>query len=213
MFSATARVAITREPEQVKAFRDTWRDGIHSYLTYLRDRLTVARDLLADSGSIFVQIGDANVHRVRALMDAIFGDDNFVSLITIKKTSGQDQALLDNVSDYIVWFAKSKPSIKYRQAYSERHVTFDDLGPFSRVQLPDFSRRGIVVADRAKFTRPGEIGRVFRIGESSSSGHGGNTVFPYEFRGRTYCAAGSGVLPWDHDDDFAQIAREPAGQA
>ena len=78
---------ITREPEQVKAFRDTWRDGIHSYLTYLRDRLTVARDLLADSGSIFVQIGDENVHRVRAVMDEVFGEDNFVSLIAFLKTS------------------------------------------------------------------------------------------------------------------------------
>src|SRR6266516_3050177 len=76
---------ITREPEQVKAFRDTWRDGIHSYLTYLRDRLTVCRDLLADSGSIFVQIGDENVHRVRALLDEVFGDDNFVSIITLQK--------------------------------------------------------------------------------------------------------------------------------
>ena len=79
---------ITREPEQVKAFRDTWRDGIHSYLTYLRDRLTVARDLLADSGSIFVQIGDENVHRVRALMDEVFGERNFISQISFKKTSG-----------------------------------------------------------------------------------------------------------------------------
>src|SRR5262249_49017355 len=76
---------ITREPEQVKAFRDTWRDGIHSYLTYLRDRLTVARDLLTDSGSIFVQIGDENVHRVRALMDEVFGAENLVSLITVQK--------------------------------------------------------------------------------------------------------------------------------
>ncbi len=84
---------ITREPEQVKAFRDTWRDGIHSYLTYLRDRLTVARDLLTDSGSIFVQIGDENVHRVRALMDEVFGDDNFVALITFKKTAGSDSEL------------------------------------------------------------------------------------------------------------------------
>jgi adenine-specific DNA-methyltransferase len=79
---------ITREPEQVKAFRDTWRDGIHSYLTYLRDRLTVARDLLTDSGSIFVQIGDENVHRVRALMDEVFGESNFVSLISFSKTTG-----------------------------------------------------------------------------------------------------------------------------
>ena len=80
---------ITREPEQVKAFRDTWRDGIHSYLTYLRDRLTVARDLLTDSGSIFVQIGDENVHRVRAVMDEVFGEENCVVQIAFKKTAGQ----------------------------------------------------------------------------------------------------------------------------
>src|SRR5213594_301835 len=85
---------ITREPEQVKAFRDTWRDGIHSYLTYLRDRLTVARDLLADSGSIFVQIGDENVHRVRALMDEVFGDDNLISVIAVTKTSSSSGNLL-----------------------------------------------------------------------------------------------------------------------
>ena len=79
---------ITREPEQVKAFRDTWRDGIHSYLTYLRDRLTIARDLLTDSGSIFVQIGDENVHRVRAVMDEVFGEENFVAVVPFTTTSG-----------------------------------------------------------------------------------------------------------------------------
>ncbi len=84
---------ITREPEQVKAFRDTWRDGIHSYLTYLRDRLTVARDLLADSGSIFVQIGDENEHRVRALLDEVFGADNFIATITFKKTGSSNVQL------------------------------------------------------------------------------------------------------------------------
>src|SRR6267378_6148988 len=87
---------ITREPEQVKAFRDTWRDGIHSYLTYLRDRLTVARDLLTDSGSIFVQIGDENVHRVRAVMDEVFGDENFVSLIAFKTSIGLGSEQIDN---------------------------------------------------------------------------------------------------------------------
>src|SRR4029079_2369023 len=81
--SADSASKITREPEQVKAFRDTWRDGIHSYLSYLRDRLTVARDLLTDSGSVFLQIGDENVHRVRAVMDEVFGDTNFVSQISI----------------------------------------------------------------------------------------------------------------------------------
>ncbi|MBT9585089.1 site-specific DNA-methyltransferase, partial [bacterium] len=110
---------ITREPEQVKAFRDTWRDGIHSYLTYLRDRLTVARDLLTDSGSIFVQISDENEHRVRALLDEVFGDDNFVALVTFKKTGGQTSTLLAPVSDYILWFAKDRRQAKFRQQFRE----------------------------------------------------------------------------------------------
>src|SRR5690349_1173206 len=105
---------ITREPEQVKAFRDTWRDGIHSYLTYLRDRLTVARDLLADSGSIFVQIGDENVHRVRAVMDELFRDENFVSQLIFEKTSSTSTEGLASISDHILWFAKKLDRLKYR---------------------------------------------------------------------------------------------------
>src|SRR5574337_697447 len=99
---------ITREPEQVKAFRDTWRDGLHSYLTYLRDRLTVARDLLAESGSIFVQIGDENVHRVRGLMDEVFGDENFVSLIAYQSTTSLGTIGLSAAGDYIIWYHKNK---------------------------------------------------------------------------------------------------------
>ncbi len=95
---------ITREPEQVKAFRDTWRDGIHSYLTYLRDRLTVARDLLTDSGSIFVQIGDENVHRVRAVMDEVFGEDNFIVLISFQKTGGIEGNYVSNTVDFVLWY-------------------------------------------------------------------------------------------------------------
>ncbi len=135
---------ITREPEQVKAFRDTWRDGIHSYLTYLRDRLTVARDLLTESGSIFVQIGDENVHRVRALMDEVFGPDNFVSVITVKKTAVQTDLAISSVADYIIWFCKFHDHIKYRTPFvsklvgdagSEQYrwVRHDD-GSFSRIQ-------------------------------------------------------------------------------
>lgn len=116
---------ITREPEVVKAFRDTWRDEIHSYLTYLRDRLTVARDLLADSGSIFVQIGDENVHRVRALMDEMFGEDNFVSQISFTKTEGLSDRSFSNVADFIIWYAKKKKinnqlSFKYRDIKKEK---------------------------------------------------------------------------------------------
>ncbi|MEI7939992.1 MAG: site-specific DNA-methyltransferase, partial [Verrucomicrobiota bacterium] len=111
---------ITREPEQVKAFRDTWRDGIHSYLTYLRDRLTVARDLLTDSGSIFVQIGDENVHRVRAVMDEVFGATNHVGTITVQKTGSTDQALIPQTVDYLLVFAKDIENAKYRQLYLDR---------------------------------------------------------------------------------------------
>jgi adenine-specific DNA-methyltransferase len=109
---------ITREPEQVKAFRDTWRDGIHSYLTYLRDRLTVARDLLADSGSIFVQIGDENVHRVRALMDEVFGEDLYVNTIVFKKKSAT--YITESVFDYIVWYCKNRPLLKTRDLFEMR---------------------------------------------------------------------------------------------
>jgi adenine-specific DNA-methyltransferase len=105
---------ITREPEQVKAFRDTWRDGIHSYLTYLRDRLTVARDLLTESGSIFVQIGDQNVHRVRALMDEVFGESNSVSQIGFAKTSGSTDDYLGQTTDYLLWYAKDMKRLKFR---------------------------------------------------------------------------------------------------
>ena len=111
---------ITREPEQVKAFRDTWRDGVHSYLTYLRDRLTVARDLLTESGSIFVQIGDENVHRVRALMDEVYGSDNFVSQIGFVKTTSASTKTLSAIYDCILWYAKSREQIKYRQILEER---------------------------------------------------------------------------------------------
>src|SRR6266581_6979814 len=111
---------ITREPEQVKAFRDTWRDGIHSYLTYLRDRLTVARDLLTDSGSIFVQIGDENVHRVRALMDEVFGRENFLNEIVFRTSSGRLGAGLDGVFDVLLWYSKNESQYKYRPFLTKR---------------------------------------------------------------------------------------------
>ncbi len=111
---------VTREPEQVRAFRDTWRDGIHSYLTYLRDRLTVARDLLTDSGSIFVQIGDENVHRVRALMDEVFGESNTVSTVVVWKTSSQTTAALPTTCDFILWYARDLDKLKYRQIFTPK---------------------------------------------------------------------------------------------
>jgi adenine-specific DNA-methyltransferase len=108
---------ITREPEQVKAFRDTWRDGINSYLTYMRDRLTVARDLLAESGSIFVQIGDENVHRLQSLMEEVFGADNFVAKLVVQKTTSATNLTIPQVCDFVLWFARRIEAVKYRALY------------------------------------------------------------------------------------------------
>ena len=132
---------ITREPEQVKAFRDTWRDGIHSYLTYLRDRLTVARDLLTVSGSIFVQIGDENVHRVRAVMDEIFGEDNCISVISVVKTSSSSGNKLSAVNDYIVWYAKNAPNVKYRQLYVSKELGGAGGGQYTWAEDKDGQRK------------------------------------------------------------------------
>jgi adenine-specific DNA-methyltransferase len=122
---------ITREPEQVKAFRDTWRDGIHSYLSYLRDRLTIAHDLLANTGSIFIQIGDENVHRIRALMDEVFGEENFVSEIAFQTTSSRGADTIDAIYDILLWYSKSE-SRKIRKLYQKKGGS-EGLGQFDFV--------------------------------------------------------------------------------
>ena len=153
---------ITREPEQVKAFRDTWRDGIHSYLTYLRDRLTVARDLLADSGSIFVQIGDENRHLIRALLDEVFGQSNFVSDIAFRTTTGRGAKLIDNNFDFAVWYSKNFTSIKYRQAFIEREekiydYLYDEAGVGRAFGKPaSDTPQGCVPYNLDNFTSQGE---------------------------------------------------------
>jgi adenine-specific DNA-methyltransferase len=150
---------ITREPEQVKAFRDTWRDGIHSYLTYLRDRLTVARDLLTDSGSIFVQIGDENVHRVRAVMDEVFRDENFVSQIVFEKTSSTSTEEMASISDHILWFAKNRSALKFRATYrmkvlgepgTTQYVWFDESCGYDRRLSAEETASNADEIDRSK---------------------------------------------------------------
>jgi adenine-specific DNA-methyltransferase len=175
---------ITREPEQVKAFRDTWRDEIHSYLTYLRDRLTVARDLLTESGSIFVQIGDENLHRVRSLIDEIFGDSNFVSTITLKKTAGQDEALINNVSDYILFYSRDKSKIKYHSLYQTKAFSAANSGQYNRIRFLDGHDRSLGLDDFDKSGSPNFQGRAYTSGDATSSGHGGNAIFPILFRGQ-----------------------------
>lgn len=163
---------ITREPEQVKAFRDTWRDGIHSYLTYLRDRLTVARDLLTDSGSLFVQIGDENVHRVRALMDDVFGEDNCVALITIEKTSSQTQDYLAPVTDYLVWYAKSKDRMKFRSPWEPKVRDQAGFAEYSKVQLDTLDRRPMTKDERADPSLVPASARIYRPDNLTSQSMG-----------------------------------------
>ncbi len=178
---------ITREPEQVKAFRDTWRDGIHSYLTYLRDRLTVARDLLTDSGSIFVQISDENIHRVRAVMDEVFGDENFVRLITFIKTTGQTDNFLASVSDYILWFAKDRPKAKYRQPLKRKNLQGDGGSAYNNARLVGGFTRSLTDAEQAGAELP-EGERVFRIDNLTSQSPG--TRYNVRFQGRDFYPKG-----------------------
>ena len=141
----------TRQPEQVRAFRDTWELLIHSYLAYLRDRLVAAHELLTETGSVFVQIGDENVHLVRSVLDEVFGSKNFCSLITFQKTSGQTDNLLASVSDYLLWYAKDRPRVKYRQLYLPKSTGQGGVEAYRRVELADGTRRG---ASRAELADP-----------------------------------------------------------
>ena len=143
---------ITREPEQVKAFRDTWRDGIHSYLTYLRDRLTVSRDLLNDSGSCFVQIGDENVHRVRALMDEIYGEENFVAQIGFAKTTGSTADTIAAIFDTLLWYAKKKEVVKVRRLYWPQIPGEEGAKEYKRVETAEGELFPI-----SKFTVSGKV--------------------------------------------------------
>jgi adenine-specific DNA-methyltransferase len=178
---------ITREPEQVKAFRDTWRDGIHSYLTYLRDRLTVARDLLTDSGSIFVQIGDENVHRVRATLDEVFGEQNFAGLIGFYKTGSQSTGSIQSVVDYLVCYAKDRQNQKHRSLLREKSP--GDIGAKQYTHLIDGSFRSVRAAQPEEWAlRPGELkGWHFcALGPTTSQGFQENRSKPYVFQGVQY---------------------------
>ena len=136
------REEVSREPEQIKAFRDTWKFGIHSYLTYLRDRLTVARDLLTESGSLYVQIGEENIHRVRSLLDEVFGSENFCGQIDFKKTAGLSSDFLAVTKDYILHFAKQRGSAKFRRLFLEKQSGQEGATQFNWVESSDgFSRR------------------------------------------------------------------------
>lgn len=176
----------SREPEQVKAFRDTWADGIHSYLTYLRDRLTVARDLLTESGSVFVQIGDENVHRVRALMDEVFGDENFVSLVSVKKSSSQTSDLITGSNDYLCWYAKSIGRVKYRPTFYEKGFDTDAGSEYRYALTSDRQRVGISPDILAGASALPKDLRPYRPSPLTSQGFRTNTTVNFDFQNATY---------------------------
>jgi adenine-specific DNA-methyltransferase len=192
---------ISREPEQVKAFRDTWKDGIHSYLTYLRDRLTAMRDLLTESGSIFVQIGDENVHRVRAVMDEVFGSENCIVEILQKKKGAQKGNFVDPVNDYILWYSKNPRSsgmLKFRPLFEQREIDSETLDEFSRMELPSgkiLNLKGYIdcdgnVLDFRQY--PGRLkvefpeGRLLRPWPITNGGHRENQMAPVFLNGAPF---------------------------
>lgn len=176
---------LAREAEQIKAFRDTWEDGIHSYLTYLRDRLLVARELLTESGSVFLQIGEENVHLVRSLLDEVFGPENFVAEINFLTTSGRSSQYLDVVSDRLLWFGKRRDSLKYRSLQRPRSAK--TLGEqYNRVRLEDGTVRTMTRQERSGLTAIPDGSVRLMAGDTSSSGASEEGSRPYRFEGSTF---------------------------
>lgn len=185
---------LTREPEQVKAFRDTWRDGIHTYLGYLRDRLVVARELLTESGSCFVQIGDENIHRVRAVMDEVFGEENFCSLIAYKKTTGAGSPsggtdVIAGVFDYIVWFSKNRSRCKYSQPYAPKAPGGEGAGQYRKIQFENGFRRN---ASKEEIESPPEGSRIFRGDQLTAQSSGGPQFFDLKLLGDLFPVKSNG---------------------
>jgi adenine-specific DNA-methyltransferase len=177
----------TRQPEQVRAFRDTWQLGIHSYLAYLRDRLNAARALLTETGSIFVQIGDENVHLVRCVLDEIFGAENFAGFITYRVKSPLNVSGLGRLADYILWYAKDHAQVKYRQLFTEKHA--DEQQEFNMVELDNGERMSISEA-RQKFGSVPASARRFTAQNLASSGYTESCTFEFQFNGQTFSSPG-----------------------
>ena len=200
----------SREPEQVKAFRDTWADGIHSYLTYLRDRLTVARDLLTESGSVFVQIGDENVHRIRALMDEVFGDENFASVITYKTSVGLGASGLDNTANYLVWYYRNHELAKFRPLLRETVPGGEGASRYKTLRLSDL--REIPAPPNPENLPQGS--RYFRDQGLTSRSAARTTLYEYNYRSRDYRPNSggwrtsiSGMLRADRSDRLLQTGK------
>ena len=179
---------VSREPEQIAAFRDTWKDGIHSYLNYLRDRIIIARELLNYSGSIFIQIGDANLHLIKNILDEIFGPENHCGTITFAKTAGATSELLPGVADYLVWYSKSRKDVKFLQPIRIREAGAEGATTYRLAQLRDGMRRPAFEPERLGQVAYPEGARVYSAGDLTSSRvrEGRTGYFPVEFNGKSY---------------------------
>jgi adenine-specific DNA-methyltransferase len=177
---------MTREPEMVQAYRDTWNLGLHSYLTYLRDRLLVARELLATSGSIFVQISDENLHHVRELMDEVFGAENHVSVITIQKTGGAAPRLLSPIADFVLWYAKDKETTKYSQLFGMRRLGEEGSELFQFLEVPNENSRRLSKDELRGLQALPAGSRVYQTVSLQSQGDSDSDIEPFEFEGKVF---------------------------
>tara|TARA_R100000687_G_scaffold25326_2_gene21478 strand:+ start:25329 stop:28760 length:3432 start_codon:yes stop_codon:yes gene_type:complete len=173
---------LTQEPEMIKAFRDTWELGIHSYLTYLRDRLLLAKDLLSDSGSIFIQISDENIHRVRCLLDEIFGEENFVSIITYSTTGGFSSTALSRTGDYILWYAREIKNLKFRQPYTQKDRAEAAQNDYDQAQEKLGRRRPMKSSEKAEPEKAANLIKQFTDDNPTSQGAGASTDY-FQYRG------------------------------
>lgn len=178
---------LTQEPEMIKAFRDTWELEIHSYLAYLRDRLLLARELLSDNGSVFVQIGDENAHHVREILDEVFGKSNFISVITVEKTSGFTETLIPSITDFLIWYGKDRKATKYRQLFSFKRIGGEGASGYTNLEAPDGKLKRPM--NKYELENPNQIPdgwKPFFLGALTSQGPSPNTSVSFEFKGKIY---------------------------
>ena len=175
---------LTQEPEMIKAFRDTWELGIHSYLGYLRDRLLLSKELLNESGSIFVQISDENLHHVKEMCDEIFGAENLVSVITTKKTGGMGEQFIDNVSDYLIWFVKSREKAKFNRIYQDKEIGVGSGERYNQLEYPSGKVRPLTKSEKFNPSKIDQDAKVFLGGPLVSESASNSTTFSFDFQGR-----------------------------
>ena len=175
---------LSQEPEMIKAFRDTWELGIHSYLTYLRNRLLLAKELLHESGSVFVQIGDENIHHVREILDEVFDNKNFFSMITFKRTLPLGSSGLAGISDYLLWYAKDINKVKYHDLYEEKQIG-EGTG-YTWIELEDGTRRKMTNEEKNNIKLIPLNSKIFFTSALASSGYTTTCMYDFEFDGIKY---------------------------